>query len=121
MTDYYALLEVNRQASPEVIDKAYRALALKYHPDLHPEHGETMRQLNEAYAVLSNPETRAQYDQKAISRRVKLPKPLVWFGVILLALLLLRWVLWFFLMTVVGNVLLALATTYALIRLRRSR
>ena len=63
----YELLEVSPAASPEVIRAAYRALMEKYHPDKHPEHRrawaeEITRQLNQAYAVLSNPQKRRAYD-----------------------------------------------------------
>lgn len=65
--DFYELLEVSRAASPEVIKAAYRALMEKHHPDKHPEHRrawaeEISRQLNEAYAVLSNLQKRRDYD-----------------------------------------------------------
>ena len=67
--DLYELLEVSPAASPEVIRAAYRALMEKYHPDKHPEHRrawaeEISRQLNQAYAVLSNPQKRRAYDYK---------------------------------------------------------
>jgi molecular chaperone DnaJ len=64
--DYYEVLGVSRDASEEDIKKAYRRLAKKYHPDLHPgdkEAEEKFKEINEAYQVLSNKETRAQYDQ----------------------------------------------------------
>jgi len=67
--NYYEILEVDRNASPEVIDKAYKTLAKKYHPDLQDdihkkEAEETFKIINEAYETLSNPEQRALYDQK---------------------------------------------------------
>jgi len=66
--DYYRVLQVRRDADPEVIEKAYKALSLKYHPDrLPPERraqsSERMRRLNEAYAVLRDPVKRARYDR----------------------------------------------------------
>lgn len=61
--DYYALLGINRRATPEEIKMAYRARALKSHPDVsgRDSAGE-MDALNLAYKTLSNPEKRAQYD-----------------------------------------------------------
>ena len=65
--DYYQVLGVGREASPEEIKKAYRKLALKYHPDKakgdKKQAEEKFKQISEAYAVLSNPEKRQQYDQ----------------------------------------------------------
>jgi molecular chaperone DnaJ len=65
MKDYYAILEVNRNASDEEIKKAYRRLALKYHPDRNPgdkKAEEKFKEINEAYACLSDPQKRANYD-----------------------------------------------------------
>ncbi len=65
--DHYQTLQVTRVAEPEVIERAYRALALKYHPDVAPlkrraEAHERMQSINEAFAVLRDPELRARYD-----------------------------------------------------------
>ena len=63
--DYYKRLGVSKDSTPGDIKKAYRKLALKYHPDKNPGNKaaeEKFKQINEAYAVLSNPEKRKQYD-----------------------------------------------------------
>jgi curved DNA-binding protein len=63
--DYYALLGVERTASAEEIKKAYRKLALKYHPDRNKDDKaaeERFKEVNEAYAVLSDADKRKQYD-----------------------------------------------------------
>ncbi len=63
--DYYEILEVSKTAAAEEIKKSYRKLALKYHPDRnHSEKAAEARfkQINEAYAVLSDPKKRQQYD-----------------------------------------------------------
>jgi curved DNA-binding protein len=65
--DYYQVLGVNRDASPEEIKKAYRKLAMKYHPDKvkgdKKAAEEKFKQISEAYAVLSNADKRKEYDQ----------------------------------------------------------
>ncbi|MEM0149941.1 MAG: molecular chaperone DnaJ [Candidatus Micrarchaeaceae archaeon] len=62
--DYYSILGVDKNASIDDIKKAYRDLALKYHPDRNksPDAEEKFKEINEAYAVLSDPEKRQQYD-----------------------------------------------------------
>jgi curved DNA-binding protein CbpA len=64
--DYYAILRVSAQASPEEVHRAYRALAMKYHPDRNPapEAAATMARINEAYAVISEPARRRRYDER---------------------------------------------------------
>lgn len=63
--DYYRTLGVEKSADAEAIKKAYRKLALKYHPDRNPgnrEAEEKFKKISEAYAVLSDPEKRKQYE-----------------------------------------------------------
>lgn len=63
--DYYQILGVNQKADPGKIKEAYRDLAFKYHPDRNkenPESADKMKRINEAYAVLSNPQKRHDYD-----------------------------------------------------------
>ncbi len=64
--DYYQILNVHREASDEEIKKAYRKLALKYHPDRNPhnkEAEERFKEINEAYEVLSDQEKRFRYER----------------------------------------------------------
>jgi curved DNA-binding protein len=65
-TDYYGVLGLEKSASADQIKKAYRKLALKYHPDKNPDDKkaeERFKEITEAYAVLSDPEKKQQYDQ----------------------------------------------------------
>jgi len=64
--DYYAILGVGRDGSEDDLKKAYRRLALRYHPDRNPgdkKAEEKFKEISEAYQVLSDPEKRAQYDR----------------------------------------------------------
>ena len=64
--DYYEVLEVNKNASPEEIKKAYRKKALQYHPDKNPDNKEAeekFKEAAEAYEVLSSPDKKQRYDQ----------------------------------------------------------
>jgi len=65
--NYYDILEINKNASPEIIEKAYKVLIKKYHPDLQEnnlkiKYEEKIKKINEAYETLSNPEKRKNYD-----------------------------------------------------------
>lgn len=63
--DYYEILGVSKDASADEIKKTYRKLALQYHPDRNKDAGaeEKFKEISEAYAVLSDPEKRSQYDR----------------------------------------------------------
>ena len=66
MKNYYEILEVDKNASEEVIEKAYKTLAKKYHPDLQNNSNSQnkMQQINEAYEILSNDFKRREFDEK---------------------------------------------------------
>ena len=64
--DYYEVLGVSKDADEATLKKAYRQGAKKYHPDMNPGDAEAekkFKQASEAYAILSDPEKRRQYDQ----------------------------------------------------------
>lgn len=64
--DYYEILGVSKTATPEEIKKAYRKVAIQFHPDKNPDNKEAeekFKEAAEAYEILSNPEKRAQYDR----------------------------------------------------------
>ena len=66
--DYYKILGVNKNASDAEIKKAFKTMARKYHPDMHPEAEkarmtEKFKDINEAYTVLSDKQKRTIYDQ----------------------------------------------------------
>ena len=69
MKNYYEILEVNPKASKEIIEKAYRVLAKKYHPDLYTDDKQRdaekkIKEINEAYKILSDDFLREQYDNE---------------------------------------------------------
>lgn len=70
----YEVLEVSENASDEVIEKAYKVLVKKYHPDLQTDSQkkyaeEKMKEINEAYDILGSPEKRKEYDEKMFKER----------------------------------------------------
>ena len=79
MKDYYEILEVNEKASSEIIEKAYKTLVKKYHPDLYStvekkQAEKKLKDINEAYQILSDSFLRSQYDlelQKEKNRNQK--------------------------------------------------
>lgn len=77
MSNLYERLEVSEKASKEIIDKAYRVLAKRYHPDLQKQEEKQkaekkMKQINEAYDILSNEQTRKEYDAKLAKERARI-------------------------------------------------
>ena len=63
--DYYEILELEKDATEDEIKKPFRKLARKYHPDKNPDNPEAekkFKEMQEAYAILSNPEERRKYD-----------------------------------------------------------
>lgn len=72
--DHYRTLQVTRDAEPEVVERAYKALCRKYHPDRHgPDGGAAatrrMQEINEAYRVLGDPAARRAYDSTLTPER----------------------------------------------------
>jgi curved DNA-binding protein CbpA len=65
--DPYAVLGIPRDASDQQVQRAYRRLAKRYHPDLHPDAqtSQQMRRINQAWDTLSSPGSRAQYDAES--------------------------------------------------------
>ncbi len=66
MKDYYAILRVSRSADITTIKRSYRLLVQRYHPDVNPDPqaAELIKEINEAYDALSDPEKKAQYDYR---------------------------------------------------------
>lgn len=82
MKNYYEILEVDKNASEEIIEKAYKTLAKKYHPDLQNQskstinkensNEEKMKKINEAYEILSNEFKRKAYDEQLQSSTISI-------------------------------------------------
>jgi curved DNA-binding protein CbpA len=75
---YYDILKVDQTAAPGNVRAAYRSLAQRYHPDKLPGNADAQRvmaALNEAYAVLSDPQQRASYDRSLASARAATRRP----------------------------------------------
>ena len=73
MKDYYAILGVERGLSIREIKRAYKESVRKWHPDLHPDDPACrtkIQEINEAYAVLSDPEKRASYNRQIEEGRI---------------------------------------------------
>ncbi len=74
MKNYYEILEVNETASQEVIERVYKLLAKKYHPDMNPDNPkeaeDKFKEISEAYEVLSNDFKRKEYDNKLKAQRM---------------------------------------------------
>lgn len=74
--DYYSALGVTKSATAEEIKKAYRAMAMKHHPDRNPDDPEAegrLKEINEAYAVLSDPQKRRSFDRFGVRDRTGAP------------------------------------------------
>ncbi len=73
LPNYYAILEVKTEASPEEIKHAYRRLARLHHPDVNKNSNDRwIKQLNEAYTVLSDPAKRTAYDIKRLEEQQRI-------------------------------------------------
>lgn len=75
MKNYYEILEIDKNASDDIIKVAYKSLVKKYHPDLNEGQGksfseEKIKEINEAYDILSNPEKKFEYDQNLINESI---------------------------------------------------
>ena len=75
MQDYYAVLGIIKDADPEVIKAAYRALAKKHHPDTSGGSAERFLQIRRAWEVLSNPDLRRAFDHTVSTGAAQKPSP----------------------------------------------
>lgn len=75
MKDYYSILRVSRSADSKTIRRSYRLLVQKYHPDINPDPqaAELIKEINEAYDVLSDPAKKSDYDYQLISPSQHIP------------------------------------------------
>lgn len=76
MKDYYSILEINQSASTETIEKVHKLLVKKYHPDLQPNEYKReaelkLRDINEAYEVLTDENKKREYDAKLKEQKIK--------------------------------------------------
>lgn len=77
MKNFYEILEISEKASPEVVEKAYKTLVKKYHPDLQTdsnikkEYEIKIKEINEAYETISNSNLREKYDEKLKKEQIK--------------------------------------------------
>jgi len=131
--DYYAILQVDPKAEPEVIEAAYLRLSRKYHPDNsgNPATGHRMGDINEAFRVLSDPASRRGYDlrrslrrSRPWSSRTQDPEELVrailpYVGIALLVFLAIRILPLFVRPPIVLAVLVAVGAAVLALKLRR--
>ena len=81
MKNFYEILEINEKASPEIVEKAYKVLVKKYHPDLQTDPQKKqeceakIKEINEAYETLSNEDLRAEYDNQLKQDKIKYEQP----------------------------------------------
>jgi curved DNA-binding protein CbpA len=66
MKDYYGILGVDKNASPDEIKKAYRKLSKQFHPDVNPEGAERFKEIAEAYDTLGNSDKKQKYDNPCL-------------------------------------------------------